>query len=415
MKKILIISAFYAPKIHVASNRALAMAKYLKKSGFDVTVISEFSAPRDLGELRKTQDQGIEIFYVNGSHFLNRETFFDRPGFVLHKLKSLKNKLLNFFVMDDMPGFYQGFKRVLLDSDTLHFQDFDFVLSTYAPLSSHLIGWEIKKKFPKVKWIADFRDEMSFLPNNNLFLKKYLRSLEKKILSSSDIVTTISAPLLRQFKSLISDGNSKFFLEVRNGYDFELHLDEELQREVFKIVYAGTFYGPRNPLLFFEALKQFLTKYPDQQFQFDIYGGNTMTAVPALLSSYVHLHKNVTYQLIREKLINATCLLLIEPSEGRTGGYTGKLFDYLAINRPILAYVKKHDVASQLIHHCKAGYVSEYYKADEVFQTLELVYQSWAKNQLPERNWEIVKQQSRENQISKLIELLKNLPEMSKV
>lgn len=404
MKRILIISAYYAPKIHVAANRAVAMAKYFKKSGFEVTVLTE---DHDGMGLKDARDLGIRILSVSGKHILNRETFLDTPGILVHKLRALKNKVLNFLVSDDLPGFYYGFKRFLLrgeQSDLL--QSFDFIVSTYAPLATHLIALEIKKIHPGVTWVADFRDEMSFLPRYNFFLKNRLRSLERKILLSCDVVTTISAPLLEQFKSVVAANKKRDFLEVRNGFDFELHTEVETRSDVFSIVYAGTFYGARNPVLFFEALKLFKKKYSSQKFRFEIYGGNSSVMIPEILVPFVRYNNKVAYPEIRERLVSASCLLLIEPSEGRIGGYTGKLFDYLAVNRPILAYVKKYDVAAQLIEECNAGFVSEYFSVEDAFQNLEMLYRAWVDGHLPKRNWELIKQQSRKNQIGKLISLL---------
>lgn len=415
MKKILIISAYYAPKIHVASNRAMAIAKYLKKSGFDVTVLSEFSGPE---LVKQSADQGINVVYLDGRHFLNRGSFFKKAGFPAHQLKTLKNKILNFFVADDMPGFYLSFKKLWSSrrlDQWVDLREFDLMLSTFAPLSCHLIGLEIKRNFPKIIWIADFRDEMSFLPTSNLFLRSRLKKMEAQVVAKSDVVSTISKPLLSQFKSTGNYDESKLFVEVRNGFDFSLHQEPEVQKEVFKITYAGTFYGARNPLIFFEALKKFTKKYPSQKILFDIYGSSRTLTVPAELASIVFYHEKIKYENIRDKLIDSSALLLIEPSQGRVGGYTGKLFDYLAINRPILAFIKLNDVADDLIIQCKAGYTNRYYHEDEVFNTLEKVYQDWLVGNLPLRNWEIVKQQSRENQISKLIELLKNLPEAGKL
>ena len=405
-KRILIISAFYSPKIHVASNRAVAMAKYLKKAGFEVTVLSEFSGPELVSE---SLDQGIRVFYLSGLHWLNRESFLSRSFFPIHQIKVLKNKILNFFLADDNPGFFYRFKHQmdsLASNQRIDLNKFDIILSTYAPLSSHLIGLEIKKRFPRVTWVADFRDEMSFLPIGNFFLKNKLKKMESKIIEACDIVSTISKPLLEQFKSTSPISEKKIFIEVRNGFDFQLHQSSEVQREVFKITYTGTFYGLRNPILFFEALKKFVKKYPLQNVSFDIYGGSRAEAIPKELERIVIYHEKIKYERIREKLIDSSVLLLIEPSMGRVGGYTGKIFDYLAVNRPILAYIKQNDVADELISLCKAGYVNRYYQVDEVFKTLDQLYQDWLKNQIPDRNWVEVKKQSRENQINKLIEAL---------
>ena len=48
--------------------------------------------------------------------------------------------------------------------------------------------------------------------------------------------------------------------------------------------------------------------------------------------------------------------LVVIHSTGRKGVYTGKLFDYLATNKPILALCDPEDVVGRLLNETKAGF-----------------------------------------------------------
>ena len=66
MKKILIISTFYYPIQHIATNRIVAFAKYLKEYGYDVTVLT-----KGLQNEHKVIN-GINVHYVNDTYFIKK-------------------------------------------------------------------------------------------------------------------------------------------------------------------------------------------------------------------------------------------------------------------------------------------------------------------------------------------------------
>ena len=64
-------------------------------------------------------------------------------------------------------------------------EDIGYIITTGPPHSIHLIGLEIKKNIPNIKWISDFRDPWSKLDLLQEFhLSKYAfrrhQKLEKK-------------------------------------------------------------------------------------------------------------------------------------------------------------------------------------------------------------------------------------------
>ena len=72
--------------------------------------------------------------------------------------------------------------------------------------------------------------------------------------------------------------------------------------------------------------------------------------------------------------------------------------------------INKEDVAAELIRNSQAGYICDHSEAltsIELAQFIENIYQDWKEKRLPSRNWDLIKHQSREAQISKLISALK--------
>ncbi|MGZ3691581.1 MAG: hypothetical protein ACXVAX_08755, partial [Pseudobdellovibrio sp.] len=343
---------------------------------------------------------GVKVIRLKVRHWLSREKMSGQNSAVIHKLKALKNKFLNQFVPDMEPGFYRAFCKT---EPVANLKDFNFILSSYSPLSAHLIGLKLKKQYPQVKWIADFRDEMSFHPGFTKVIKRRLAKIEKEILELCDYVSSVSLPILNQFKSVSSQPD---FVEIRNGFDFPVIKAEETQRDIFRIVYTGTFYGKRKPDMFLKGLAQLMKKKPDLKVAVDFYCGDVPLSVPKALEGVVRVHEKVEYAQVPEILQKASLLFLSQAPENNIGAFSGKIFDYLAVNRPIFALVDKNDVAAQLIEEARAGYIchqSDSLTESDIEMALEKVHEDWWRRKLPVRNWELVLEQSREHQINKLI------------
>lgn len=404
MKRVLIISAFWKPRIHVATNRMMAYAKYLREGGYEVTVLT-LQDPSLKFKSRRFFEDGFEVILVEGRSFLNRSRFDLKSSFVVHKMKALKNKILNFLIADDEPGFFDGYRKI---SNEIAEGGYDFVLSSFAPLAAHRIALDLKKKNPNMQWIADFRDEMSFLPGLNAMIRRTLKSHEIEILNYCDYVCSVSQPLLKQLKSI---NEKPKFLEIRNGFDFSVNeATDRSSKNIFKIVYTGTFHGAMNPQKFFDILTLFRKKHPLQNIQFDLYCGESSIDIPVALQDLAKVHQKVPYEKVPEILEKANVLLLIQPLTTRTGVFSGKTFDYLAVNRPIFAMIPDNDVAAELIRESRSGVIcpqGENMNAEGGLIYFEKIYFAWQKDELPARNWDLIRQQSRKNQISKLISALK--------
>ena len=101
--------------------------------------------------------------------------------------------------------------------------------------------------------------------------------------------------------------------------------------------------------------------------------------------------------------------VLIQPPTGRMGVYTGKIFDYLSVSKPILAVVDKLDVGAQLINNLNAGYVADFSDIAEIEFQLKAAIEGWKNHQeiKPEKS-EIIKLH-RKHQVHKLNLLIQDL------
>ncbi|GHV55337.1 hypothetical protein AGMMS49579_17930 [Spirochaetia bacterium] len=392
---ILIITNFFYPKIHIASFRMEAYAKYLCLAGHSVYVLAE-------GDSNETIIwEGCNVFYIKGSVDLMHLRFHDADSVFWHKIKAGINYINGRIFLDKKISWQ---KRVLRKSEEIMKEKaIDVVLSTYGYLAPHLIALEIKKNNPKIRWIADFRDEMS---TNHLFskmIRQKLRRVERKILDNADLIVSVSKPIIEDLKKNSSRDN---FLEINNGYDFEEN-KECLFQSSFTLSYIGSFYGSSRPDNLLHALKDLKeqNKLPSN-FILKIVGNQKPLVISDILRNNVFQKGRVSHEQAINEMVTSDVLLIISPSLGRKGVYTGKIFEYLAINRNILALVDINDVAAELIGLTNSGMAVDNSDINNIKKAICILYEQWKERIPPSKKWELIKEFSRKNQVQKLLNYL---------
>jgi len=251
------------------------------------------------------------------------------------------------------------------------------------------------------------RDEMSQGLGLNPKLRKKYRELENEIFTYVDALTSVSKPLVDEFKSLSSNQNI-IFREIRNGYDFELE-ETKSNNSLFTISYTGNFYGDITPINFFKALNSFIQKDSHRKVLIQLVGVKTHFEIPELLKDKVDIIPPVNHSEAIEIMKKSDALLLIHPSNGREGVFTGKLFEYLASLRPIIALVDEDDVASKLIQKANAGYVCDNANIEKIEMILEEAYREWEEKRKREFNVDIIKKHHRKEQVKRLEDLIEEV------
>lgn len=400
MKKILIISTFYYPIQHIATNRIVAFAKYLKEYGYDVTVLT-----KGLQNEHKVIN-GINVHYVNDTYFIKKLDTSKQEIKIIHYLKCARNIIyMNIFDDEDHGWTKNACKKA---NEILKQNQFDFVLSSAPPIGPHIVAYEIKKKYPKIKWIVDMRDAL-WSPNYPLKIRNsMLRFVENKISECADLLLAVSKPQLQEYKKLTD--NKLAYIEIRNGYDFVLKKNNSYNKKEFIIIYTGSFHGNRKPDNFFIALENLYKNNKISNFEVEIIGNNAPINIPNAIAKNINIIDKMPY----EKLIDyvndkASILLMISPSNIEKGCYTGKLFDYIGLCKPILALVPKNDVAAALINKINIGYVAENENITEIENNILKAYFDWKNVREFDPDLNIIKLHHRKEQIRKLVNYLENI------
>lgn len=398
--RIALITVWYPPTKSIAVNRMHAFAKYLSaKEDIHVSVFTMGEVPY------MNESKSIDVFAIPSSRISKILISKTTDNIYLHKIKTAFRILYIKVAGSPFENWRIKSIKNLIEVDKL--TPFDCIISSYSPEDAHLLAIEFIEKIRRIPWIADMRDEMSLNPGLSLSQKKKLADIEVKVNKHASAITSVSGPILDDFRSICPKVN--FFEEIRNGFDHTFQPIHRLKNSYFSIGYFGTFYGARKPCFFFEGLCAFKKKYSAVQFKIMLYGVHHNFTIPTELVDYVSIEDSLSYSDAIVEMSKMDVNLLILPSGVGKGVYSGKIFDYISVHKPVFACVDIEDVAAELIMKLECGYVADFYSVDEIFAQLELFYFDWLSNVNKSAKKTEIDKLNRKSQIEKLENLIRRL------
>ncbi len=400
-KNLVILTLYFPPTISIASNRLLAFARYLDKQKFNITVI----CPESDGENNEIDDlESIRVIRLKNKQHLLKISFSKKDTFIIHKLKALHNKIFNYFVKNEFKSWGKSAIEVL--EDIYEREKIDYVISTFPMVAPHLVALQLKESGYNFKWIADMRDEMSKNPNINYLQKRYLAKVEQSIFSTASLISTVTPRFVNSFQKL-SKKISIHVAEIRNGYSFDLPDNYNFNNE-FTITHAGTFYTDIKPYNFLKAVKSLLSRNELALLKINFIGAGNAVSIPKKLQSIVNITPRLPHSVAETYIKNSDANLLIVP-QSFSDTLPGKLYEYIASLKPVIAISGKNSEAEQLINACNAGFIADENKISEIEDAILKAYELWkSKKRLPV-NIELIKQFHRKEQVRKLEKIILEL------
>lgn len=387
MKRLLLVSYYFPPLAGSGVFRPLRLAKYLPRNGWEVTVLTVSARARVL------KDPGL-LSDVPGSVRVERTSSLEpRTALLaLHRLGlgRLARRLEPwFFLPDDQRGWVPfGVRRAVR---LLREREHHAVLTTSGPCSAHLIGLRLRRRLG-LPWIADFRDEWTtnpYLRYPTRWHERVNRRLERAVLTEADRVVCVSRPWLDNLRSRVADRSAESFRVMPNGFDADHFPDRSPPPPArFRIVYTGTFYGHRSPRSFLEAIQRVVDEGQIPADDLDVVFIGHGQAAPSPLVRTVGQRP---FLEAVDRMTEAAVLLLVIPPEGGAGNHTGKLFNYLASGRPILALAPEPNVAADLIRRSRSGRVAPPDDVGAIGEALVALHRDWREGRLlPDRDGAVV-------------------------
>ncbi len=429
--KVLIITYYWPPSGGSGVQRWMYFAKYLAQLNVEpvvVTVHPNSASYRtfDKSFLDKVSD--IEVHHTKTFELLKLYSFLttgssnkgipqgsvgaDKKGFFGKITRYIR---ANIFVPDARVGWNNfAYKKAKLLLDKV---DYDWIITTGPPHSTHLIGQRLKREF-NIKWLADLRD-----PWTELFYNKDLKrskksqikdaSYELSVLKTADKVLTIGPSLMQLLIDKLPEKASKFSF-IYNGYDDEaMNLAKRDTPKIFTISYVGILsaYQPFNSLI--KGLILFCQKNPGVKFHMQFIGDVDETIKEQFISNHKLNHITFTFTGRIEhgnalNLMKSSHLLinLLADMEQSKILISGKMMEYIATGNAILSVGDTEGDAANLLSDLKYANIFNPDDIEKITTFIDTIYSRWESGKPIENTASKIEAYSRYNTTVELLKML---------
>ena len=392
MKKVLIISYYWPPAGGSGVQRWLKFTKYLPKNNWRPIIYTPENPYFEIKDEKLLSNVPAEAKiwktaiwepYALKDRLFGKGKKSQSAG-VISKKKSLKNKALNWgrgniFIPDPKVYWVKPSIKYLLKK--IMEEGIEHIITTGPPHSMHLIGLGLKRALPQLKWVADFRDpwsELDLLDDFHLsnFTRRKHQKLEKEVLQTADVTLTVSESWTKDLKRL---GAERVEL-ITNGYDAEDFNLTPKTNDKFIIGHYGLLNHLRNPKNLWRELNVLCDEHKEFNLKLEIhFSGNVDGEVIAEIESFSNLKGKVRQlgylshaEVLQQYNEASILLLLLFNSKSGVGNYPGKIFEYFAAKKPILAFGPNDSDTEKLLLKIKGCNYFSYERKDIKDNILQL-------------------------------------------
>lgn len=435
MKRALIISYWFPPDNLPGSYRAGKFVKYLNEFGwkptvltarksdassrpFDTTLLGDMPPDTDIIRTRSIEPLRLiarltKIGYKQPG--LNDKT--GRPTQQLAGLSGPAEKIAKKIYkttiekLFSIPDPYIGWvpSAVLKARQIIDKQAPTVMFTSSPPLSTHLVGFRLKKMFG-IPWIADFRDVWPafFLQRKTIFDRINDRTA-LSILRTADKVVAVSEPMRQEFISRDPAASIGKYELIYNGFDPDDYKTiDPTDFDRFTILYTGEVFQ-RDPSSVLNATKELVKDgLIGRDFQIIFLGtiNRDFVSNRELVGDFVKICDPVPHSQALSSMLGANLLLLlVGESKDHSITIPAKLFEYMFANKPILA-ISPDGPVSDLIKKAGLGFSYEYNQKDLIKERILKLYLQWKKRTLQnDRDEEVVRGFNRRFLTQRLVDI----------
>jgi glycosyltransferase involved in cell wall biosynthesis len=384
MRRLLLLTETWPPVWSGGVLRPVKLTRHLRDFGFETTVLTpEIDASRHRLDPTLLDD----VRHVDCHRVPVKSAWTDRlPGTARRTIQRLSSRPLP-------DGLTLSLGPFISEARTLHgTRPFDAVLSTSPPHSLALLGQSVKVELG-IPWVADFRDEWS---RNRLRTSAMSpserakdRLLEQQSFRAAQLIIT-TTDTMRAF--VIASGiEPERVVTISNGFDEEdlPSPSEHTYGERLVITYLGTLSSYRNldPLL--DAVQNLRPDIPGFPFLFRFITPGDRAR------RFMRGHENLVRDGIvrldpalphREGLAEArkadVLLHLLSGATEEDEPVAGKLFEYLALGRPILFITSVRGENARILAETETGVAVDQNDTSAIQDVLRDLHRQWTERSL---------------------------------
>jgi glycosyltransferase involved in cell wall biosynthesis len=381
--KVLLVTLYFPPAGGGGVQRPLKLATHLPELGIETHVL----APEDPKWIHRDDElPPPTLAWVHRVRFIGPQG--RKPAEELHGTMGLERYAKQATLFG---------RRLLLPDENVTYnltaipaavriareEGIDVVITTSPPPSVHFVGAAVKRA-TGARWIADLRDSLVAHPHRNAaklsvrVKEQGVQAVASLVARQADAIVAVSDAIAEEMRARSPRGR---VVTIANGSDFEdFHGLEYRRGERFRITHAGSFFGKRDPRPFLTALARVDGVTARFVGDFRAADGEWASAIMDRIELIPYAPHRKALELQRG---SEALLLLIPDAEGRGRGVlSGKVFEYLAAERPILAVVPPDGAAARLIRETGAGVVVAPDDIDGMERELVALRDSWRAGEL---------------------------------
>jgi glycosyltransferase involved in cell wall biosynthesis len=414
--KVLLVTMYFPPSGGGGVQRALKFATHLPELGIETHVL----APDDPKWIHRDDDPMPPMLaWVHRARYIGPKG--RKPAEELHGTQGLER----FTKQAQLAG-----RRLLVPDENVSWnltaiptairivkrEQIDVVITTSPPSSVHLVGASVKRA-TGIPWVADLRDSVVAHPHRHaerLLVRAKEQgehAIAKLIARSANAIVGVSEAISDEMRERNPKGP---VVTIANGSDFDDFAGlEHTPSDRLRITHAGSFFGKRDPRPFLTALKQSGLDDVSVRFLGDFRTSDREWAEQLGLGDRLELIAYAPRRRSLELQRDSDALLLLIPEAGGRGKgvLSGKVFEYLAAERPILAIVPPEGAAADLIRQTGAGIVVGPDDVEGMTAALRDLHAQWKAGTLVgsplSEEWRV--KVSRQTRVEELAQLLESL------
>lgn len=447
MKKILLIANAFPPYKYVGRHRTVQYSKYLPKNGWEPIILTPTSSylwlkdenslkeiPKSVKVYRAFMPCSLPVLIKKlKGLFSTNQTLISQnaspiEGQISKKKYNLKQTIINCI------NYFQKFldQYILIPGQLILWLPFALakaikiinnenveIIYTSAPAySMHILGCCIKI-FTKIPWVADYRDlwtddhSRHWLPKWRKRLEKHLEFVVMKRAERIIVVSRQMAHIMMRNFSYLNDDN---FIVISNGFDSDYsegNLSNYKKRNSFNIVHTGQIKDSTYSK-FFLAIDELINENNNlaKNIELTFVGNIVESEIEKISRDLERLYQlsklrftgwvSHAQALEMQKKSDVLLLLIGSKVPNPETILTGKIFEYIIAQRPILALVPE-GVAKEVILQTRTGITIHPEDIEGIKDAILELFKMWNSNHLyihPE--WSEINKYDRKNLTRKL-------------
>jgi hypothetical protein len=291
--------------------------------------------------------------------------------------------------------------------------DIGTVLVTAPPFSALHVGVELKRRFPHIRLISEFRDEWVgyYIVDLHTEISAYRRRLaeqrERETVQASDFVVAVTPAQTASIRSRYPREPESKFLSITNGYDPEVFRDFQSRPAkpdgVMTIAHLGTVYANRvgSPKAYLDAMGS-LPEQVRSRIETVFIGRVALDAAPLLEQARCRVRTLgflPQHEALRHLESVDYALLLCDSMSA----HSGKTFDYLGTGKPVLALTPPESEAARILRQAGTGIILDSADPAAIRAGLLAAFERFCSGAPPVPDWEEIRAFERPRLVAQLV------------